>query len=169
MDAIETLITRRSIRKYTTAEVSEQDIHIILEAAMQSPSAFDERPWHFVIIKDKILLENLAENMPHCEMLKEAQIGILICGDKSVEKFPGFWIQDCSACAENILLAAHAMGLGAVWIGVYPVQERMDTLSKTLNVPKNITPFALISIGYPDEVLEPDNRYDKDKVHINTW
>jgi nitroreductase len=169
MDTLTAIYTRRSIRKYTSKVVPEDLLDGLLKAAMLAPSALDERPWHFVVIRQQEILENLADRMEHCEMLREATLGVLICGDTSLEQIEGFWVQDCSACAQNVLLAAHAMGLGAVWIGLHPLTGRMNTIREILGVPESIIPFALISLGYPGELLPAEDRFDSSRIHTNRW
>ncbi len=169
MDTLKAITSRRSIRKYTAEPISEADQKTLLNAAMTAPSAFDERPWHFVVMREKTLLCNLADKIDHCEMLREANMAILICGDQRLEKIPGFWSQDCSACTQNVLLAAHALGLGAVWLAVYPLQDRIETLRAELGIPQEVIPFALVSVGYPAEKLEGEERFDAARVHCNRW
>lgn len=169
MDAIEAIKTRRSIRKYTDQPVAEDIVQNILRMAFVAPSALDERPWHFVVIRDREMLRNLGERMEGCEMLETATLGILICGDESLEQIPGYWVQDCSACAQNILLAAHAHGLGACWIAAIGVEPRMNVLHGQLAIPRDVIPFALISMGYPDEQLPGEDRYDPARVHDELW
>ncbi|HQH27669.1 MAG TPA: nitroreductase family protein [Oligoflexia bacterium] len=171
MEALTAISTRRSIRKYTGQPLTEDTLLEIVRAGMAAPSAFDERPWHFVLIQEKGTLSKLASAMEHCEMLREAGAGLLICGDEALEKAQGMqiWVQDCSACAENILLAAHALGLGAVWLAIYPIAERSSAVRKALQIPQEISPFALISLGYPAEQLGAEDRYDANRVHREQW
>lgn len=169
MDTLEAIQTRRSIRTYRPDPVPEDLVAALLDAAFTAPSGFDERPWHFVTVTARETLDALAEAMPGCDMLKEATLGLLICGDESLEKFPGLWVQDCSACAENVLLAAHAQGLGAVWLALYPIEDRMQAVHQQLGVPDTIIPFALVSIGYPAEHLPGENRRDPTRLHHEHW
>lgn len=169
MDTLEAINTRRSIRKYTNEAVPSSMIRPLLDAAMRAPSALDQRPWHFVLIDDRSVLSGLADSMEHCDMLKESTLGLLICGDESLAQLKEFWVQDCSACAENVLLAAHAQGLGAVWIGLYPIDGRMEAVRSSLGIPDAITPFALISMGLPAETLPGEDRYDQTRLHTNHW
>ncbi len=169
MDTLEAIATRRSIRKYTSEAVPPENVSRLLDALFVAPSAMDARPWHFVLVDDRATLRALGRGMPHCEMLLEAPLGILICGDPSLERAPGFWPQDCSAAAQNLLLAAHALGLGAVWVGLYPMEERVETVRRALGVPAPVIPFALIAIGQPAERLPPENRRDPKKLHRNRW
>ncbi len=119
MNTLEAIRTRRSIRRYTDEKISPDKIRILLEAAMVAPSDMDQRPWQFVVIEGRSRLTGLADVMEHCDMLREATLGILVCGDLDREQLKGLWIQDCSAATQNLRLAAHEIGLGAVWIGVH--------------------------------------------------
>jgi nitroreductase len=107
--------------------------------------------------------------MEDCDMLREAACGVLVCGDPRLEKFPGFWVQDCSACTQNVLLAAHARGLGAVWIAIHPLDDRSAAVRRLLGIPEEIVPFALVSIGYPAEHLGGEDRFDSERVHYESW
>lgn len=170
METLRAIDTRRSIRKYTGASVATEVLNKMLKAAMQSPSAGDARPWHFVVIDDRQVLGDLEQRMPGTEMLAEATLGILVCGDPSLEEIPGFWPQDCSVATQHILLAAHDIGLGGCWIGLYPVEERTRATAEILGIPEGVIPFALCSIGYPNEDLPEEDRFDSEKVHHgNKW
>jgi len=169
MDALQAIFSRRSIRKFTRQPVAGDQIEILMKAASVAPSAGDQRPWHFVVITDTAVLRKLSAAMPKCEMLDTATLGILVCGDEALEKIPGYWVQDCSACAENILLAAHALGLGAVWIAIHPIPDRFNPCREILNVPENIFPFALIAAGHPNENLQGEDRLDPSRIHNNLW
>ncbi len=164
---IETIFARRSIRKYTDEPVSEKDVRTILEAAMAAPSASNRKPWHFVVVTDRKMLDSLARVHPYGKMLLEAPLCIAVCGDKTISA--RFWVQDCSAAAENLLLAATALGLGAVWLGVYPRESRVGPIRKVLNIPETVVPLNLISIGHPAEEKEPRTQYDELRVHREHW
>jgi nitroreductase len=169
MDAIEAIRTRRSIRKYVKKPVSKEQIKELIKIGMSAPSAGDEQPWHFIVIDDSNILKEIPSFHNHAQMLKDAAVAILVCGDLNLEKHKGMWVQDCSAATQNILIAVNAIGLGAVWLGVYPRKERVSSLRKLLNIPNNIVPFSLISIGYPAEEKKPSNRYSESRVHLNKW
>jgi nitroreductase len=169
MDTMDAIKTRRSIRSYQKKELTEQDIKEVLVAAMQAPSAGNEQPWQFVVINSRELLEKIPTIHIYASMVKDAAIAILVCGDVNAEKYKGFWTQDCSAATENLLLAAHARGIGAVWCGLYPNEERMKDFAKMFFLPTNIIPFALVPMGYPAEEKKPENRYKADRVHHNKW
>ncbi|MBO3804054.1 MAG: nitroreductase family protein [Candidatus Brockarchaeota archaeon] len=169
MDALEAILSRRSIRRYGRREVPDEVVEKLLAAAMSAPSAGNEQPWHFVVIKDRELLDAIPRFHPYSQMLKEAPLAVLVCGDPALEKHAGFWVQDCSAATQNLLIAAHALGLGGVWLGVYPLEERVKGIRNLLKIPERIIPFALVSLGYPEEKKPPANRYDSSRVHINAW
>ena len=169
MDAIKALNTRRSIRKYNEGKISEETINKIIEAGMEAPSAINEQPWHFIVITDKEILNKIPEIHPHALMARQATIGIIVCCDLSLEKAKDMWVQDCSAATQNILLAVHALGLGAVWTGVYPRKERVDGFKEMFNLPKDIIPFLFIPIGYPAEKPFKADRFKNSRIHYNKW
>ncbi len=169
VDAIEAIITRRSIRKYDSRPVSEDEIEKILRAGMSAPSAGNEQPWQFVVIDDREILDKIPEVHPYAKMIKEAPVAILVCADMRLEKYKDFWVQDVSAATENMLLAAHALGLASVWLGVHPRSERKEGLKRLLNLPEEIEPFALLPIGHPAEKKGPEDRFKPDRVHRNGW
>ncbi|RMF99994.1 MAG: nitroreductase family protein [Planctomycetota bacterium] len=169
MDALEAIHTRRSIRRYTSEPVSNEAIRELLRAAMMAPSARDARPWRFVVIDDRSILATIAERFPNAEMAAGAPVGILVCGDLNLEKSKGYWVVDCSAAVENLLLAAHAMGLGAVWTGVYPRTHRMEGLKELLGVPDHVQAHSLVIVGHPAETRSSDDRYEPQRVHHNRW
>ena len=169
MEIQHALTTRRSIRKYTQEKVPDIQINNMLEAAMYAPSANNKQPWHFVIIRNKETLEQIPIFHPNAKMIKDASLGILVCTDDDIENSVGYWIQDCAAATQNILLSAHGMGLGAVWCGIFPREERIVGIKKLFSLPQNITPFSLISIGHPDEQKEQPQRFSKERIHIEKW
>ena len=165
---MEAILSRRSIRKYTDKEVSKELEVNLLKAAMAAPSAHNRQPWHFIIIRDRDILKKITEFHRHSQMLKEASLAIIVCGDNEVQK-TDFWIHDCSAATENILIAAQAFGLGAVWLGVHPSDDYIKGVKELLQIPDHVTPLGIISIGYPAEEKPPGNRFDPSKVHENKW
>lgn len=169
MDAIEAILNRRSIRKYKKKIISNETIQILLHAACSAPSAGNQQPWHFVLLDDREILNIIHTFHPSAKMLKEADKAILVCGDLYLEKFKGYWMIDCAAATENILLAAHSLGLGACWLGVYPREGRIRGMKKLLRLPTNVIPFALISLGYPAEIKSSENRYSISRFHQNKW
>lgn len=167
MEAMETILTRRSIRHYTDQSVSPELITRLLRAAMQAPSASNKQPWYFVVIDDRQILDKVPEFHPYSNMLWQAPLAIAVCANSEAQ--PLYWTQDCAAATENILLAAHAEGLGAVWLAIYPREERVRGLKILLGLPDNIMPLSLISVGYPSEKKMPEDRYDPSRVHNNHW
>jgi len=171
MDAMTAILSRRSIRKYTKQAIPDEVVKGLLEAGMSAPSAGNEQPWHFIVIDDRQILDEIPKCQPYSQMLKEAPIAILVCKDDHLEKeiVRGFWVQDCSAATENILIAAQAKGLGAVWIGIYPREDWQIGFRKLLSLPDHVIPFSLISIGYPAEQKPRADRYNVSRIHHNRW
>ena len=166
---METIYNRRSIRKYTEQAVSDEVLCELVRAGMSAPSAGNEQPWEYVIITDRALLDEIPSIHPHSKMLQQAPAAILICGDLKREVYEGYWVQDCSAATQNMLLEIVDRGLGGVWLGVYPIKERVMALRKLLNIPEHVVPFALISLGYPAEAKPPKGEYDEQRVHRDRW
>lgn len=162
------ILERRSIRKYTGEPVSEENIKDLMKAAMAAPSAHNKQPWEFIIVKDREVLTEITKFHPYSKMLNEAPLAIIVCGDQSKED-SGYWVQDCSAATENILLAAQDKGLGAVWLGVYPYENLVQSLKKIFGIPEHVIPMNIIAVGHPEEKKEPADRYDENRIHINKW
>jgi nitroreductase len=169
MDAYECLLTRRSIRSFTDKKVSDDLVQKILTAGMYAPSARNERPWHFIVIRDRNTFEKIMSYHPYAQMLKSADVLIAVVAEPPSEENKGYCAVDCSAATENILLAAHALGLGSVWLGVYPREERMTKLSEVLNLPENIIPISLVAIGYPAIQPTQPERFDLSRIHYEKW
>jgi len=169
MDTIEAIMTRRSIRKYTANRVPAEAVEQILRAGMAAPSAANEQPWHFVVITERKTLVQVPAFHPHAHMLKEAALAILVCNDSALELSKGRGVLDCSAATQNMLLAAHDLGLGAVWVGIFPVEERMNGMRKLLNMPARIVPISLVSIGYNSEGPRMEDRFKPERVHYEHW
>ena len=169
MDALDALSTRRSIRRHTVAPVSDALIAALLRAAMSAPSAGNQQPWQFVVIRDRQLREAISTFHPFADMVRKAPAAVLVCGDLERERYPGYWVQDCAAATENLLLAAHASGLGAVWVGVYPKEDRVARFQQLLGLPSRVIPLALVPLGWPDERLPAVDRFDPGRVHQNLW
>jgi len=177
--AIENIMTRTSIRKYKDQPVEQEKIDIMLKAAMAAPTAINRQPWHFVVVTDTAIINKLAGPRP-----TNAPLMIVVCGDMSKtyfpddmpggkagekRKMPDFWVQDVSAATENLLLAAHALGLGAVWTGGYPDMERSMGIAKNINAPQDIVPLCVVRVGYPDEAPEPKDKFNEANVSYNTY
>jgi len=169
MELFNAIFDRRSIRKYKTQPVEEEKIQQILKAAMYAPSARDTQSWQFVTITRRVMLDELTRVHPYAGMLAEAPLAILVCGDKTLEPNEGYLSINCSAATQNILLASHALGLGSVWLGVYPRPERIKAISTALNLPEYIIPIALIAVGYPAEIKERPERFLPERIHKGKW
>ena len=169
---LETIMTRTSIRKYADRPVEKEKIEAMLRAGMAAPTAVNKQPWHFVVVNDRAKLNELAAANPRAKMLQTVPLAIVVCGDmnKAMQgKGQAYWIQDCSAATENILLAAHAQGLGAVWTGVYPMEDRIQPLSKTLKLPETVIPLCTIVIGYPAEQPKPKDKWKPENISYNEF
>ena len=170
METLEAILTRRSIREYTPQAVPDELVQELLAAAMQAPSAGNQQPWHFILVTERKQLDALAGVLPFGQNLKAAPLGIVVCADLELERYPGYWVQDCSAATQNLLLAAHARGLGAVWLGVYPVEERVAGVKQVLGLPGQVVPLCVVPLGYPAAKPEPPaRRYDETRLHRNHW
>ena len=169
MDALEAILTRRSIRVFEPGEIPLSTLKELVKAAMYAPSAADEQPWYFVIITDRVLLDRIPSLHPYASMVADAPAAILVCGSPGLEKHAGMWVQDCAAATQNLLLAAHAKGLGAVWVGVHPREDRIAPLRQLIEMPEAIIPFALIPLGHPAEKADAEDRYRPELIHLNKW
>ena len=167
---LDNIATRTSVRDYEARPVEKEKIEKMLRAAMATPTAMNKQPWHFVVVDQRNVLDALAGANPYAKMLKKAPLAIVVCGntDKMIEGGGrDFWIQDASAATENLLLAAHAMGLGAVWTGAYPSEERCISISKVLSLSDNLVPLNMIVVGYPAEHPQPKQKFKEENVSYN--
>lgn len=169
MDILEAIFTRRSIRKYTGEAISEDQLKLILQAGFAAPSAHNRQPWHFVVVRDRGSLEAIANDHPYAKMLPQAGCGIVVCGDRQREENLSYLAENCSAAIQNMLLAAHGLGLGAVWCGIYPVNERTQMIGNLLGLPEHIVPIGLVVTGHKNEERPSENRYDDGRVHFEKW
>ena len=160
------IFSRRSIRVYTEEPVSETDLQGLLQAGMAAPSGSNRKPWHFVAVTDRETLRALAEAHPYGRMLARAGAAIAVCGDPAIS---AWWEQDCSAATENILIAAAALGLGAVWLGSHGNPEREEAIRGVLGIPESVAVLSLLSIGHPAEEKAPRTQYDAGRVHRDRW
>ena len=173
--ALECILTRTSVRQYDeNRTISRDTIETLLRAAMAAPTAVNKQPWAFVAIDNRQDLDSLAAVLPYARMLAKAPLAIVTCGDmsKTIDgETPdkGFWIQDVSAATENLLLAAHALGLGAVWTGVYPDADRVKAVQQRLGMPDSIIPLAVVPVGYPAGPQTPKDKWKTENVHFNRW
>jgi nitroreductase len=165
------LLGRRSIRVYSPGDVSEPVVTKLLEAAMAAPSAMTKDPWRFVMVRDKQTLSKLATLHPGAAMLSSAAMAIVVCGDLDVafDRQISYLLQDCSAATENLLLAAHAQGLGACWVGIHPGEALIKQVKELLSLPATVVPVAVVSLGQPGEQLPARTRYNAGHVHREKW
>ncbi len=169
MEVLEAIFSRRSIRNFLDQPIEQEKIELLLRAGMQAPSAHNKQPWHFLIINERSLLNQIADFHPYAKMLYQAPLAIAVCGDLGLESNDRYLALNCAAATENILLAAHGLGLGAVWVAVYPREERIKKIKLLLELPLHIIPISLVAVGYPRQTVEAVNRYDPEKVHVNRW
>ncbi|MBQ3624092.1 MAG: nitroreductase family protein [Prevotella sp.] len=169
---INNIMTRTSVRQYQDKAVEQDKVETMLRAGMAAPTAVNKQPWHFIVVNDKAILEKIAEINPNKRMLKTAPLGIIVCGN--LEKALSgdaqqYWIQDTSAATENILLAAHGLGLGAVWTALFPNKNRYEPLRELLGIPEHIMPLNIIIIGYPAESPTPKDKWKPENVSYNKF
>ena len=169
MNTIEAIRTRRSIRHYTEQRIAPELVKELLQAAMRAPSAGNAQSWQFVVVDDRSLLDQVPSVSPFAAMCKHAPLAILVCGDTTTEKYPGFSVQDCSAAIMCILLAAHEKGLGAVWTGAYPMADRVAGRKNLFGLPDYVIPLGLVVVGHPAKAVPPQDRYREEQVHHNKW
>jgi len=164
------IFNRRSVRTYTDQSISQEDILALLKAAMQAPSAGNQQPWDFIVIQEKQNLLQLKMILPYGKCLEQSPLAIVVCGNKNYQKFEyDFWVQDCSAAIQNLLLEAVYLDLGAVWLGCYPIEERVTKVQELLSLPSSVIPLGIISIGHPDTSPEPINRFKEERIHYENW
>lgn len=170
--AMETILTRASVRSYTPEQVAPEQVELLLRAAMAAPSAVNKQPWAFVVVNERETLDSLAASLPYAKMLAGAPLAIVVCGDLtkallSVEQ--AYWVQDCSAATQNLLLAAHSLGLGAVWTGVFPREDRAAEVKRILNLPAHLVPLNVIPVGHPEGETKPKDKWEPANVHYNRF
>jgi flavin reductase (DIM6/NTAB) family NADH-FMN oxidoreductase RutF/nitroreductase len=171
-DVLTTIFERKSVRNYTSQQVSKEQLTLLVKAGMAAPTAVDKRPWAFVAVTDRTMLNQLADVLPYAQMLRTATSAIVVCGDlsKALEgDAQAYWVQDCSAATQNILLAAEGIGLGAVWTGVHPIKDREDLVRKAINAPSHIVPLNVIAVGYPTGQDKPKDKWDETILHWEKW
>ena len=168
---IENILTRVSVRQFTGETISNEQIQTLLHAAMAAPTAMNRQPWAFMVITDTTMLARLGEAFPFCHCGKGAACAFVMCGDmnKVIEACPDFWIHDVSAATENLLLAAHAMDLGAVWTGVFPNMDRVNEVRAMLAIPEQYVPLCIVPVGHPAEQPEIKDKFLEENIHYNVW
>lgn len=169
MDVIEAINTRRSIRKFTGEVISDENLNIILKAGFQAPSAHNYQSQEFIAIREKKVVQQISDGHKYAKMLVSAGCGIVVCGDKEKQPLNGLLVADCSASIENMLLAAHGLGLGAVWVGIHPVEAFEKLIAQVLNIPDNIIPVGMVVVGIKSEEKGSIEKYDEGKVHRDKW
>ncbi len=163
------IFSRRSIRRFTDEPVSDTHLEKLLRAAMNAPSACNEQPWEFVVLRDREIMKGFRAFQRFSAPLDTAACAVVVCGDTTRQQFDGFWIQDCSAAAENLLLEAEYLGLGAVWMGLYPIEHWVKKTKELLNLPEKVIPLGVIAVGHPAARVEPADRYNPERVHFDKW
>ncbi len=171
---IDCIMTRASVRSYTGEQVSDSLVSKILRAGMAAPTAANQQPWHFVVINDQNLKDSITDAFEYTKMVKDCSFAVVVCGDmdnlfQGDVPDGGFWVEDCSAASENMLLAAHALGIGGVWCGIYPLKDREQRLRAILNLPSNLTPLNVMAFGYPAQPVAPKDKWAPSKIHYNAY
>jgi nitroreductase len=169
MDAVTSLMTRRSIRQYTDEDVTAEQLETLLRAAMAAPSAGNQQPWRFVVVRDAEVRAKLAEATPYSSPIGRAPLGFVVLADTRENKHPGYWVQDCSAAIQNLLVAAHAIGLGGVWIGVHPNPEREEAVAAIVDPPEGFEVLSMIAVGHPAHPGPDVDRYRTEFVRTDSW
>lgn len=169
MQTKDAILTRRSIRKYKPEPLKKEQLEEMLKSAMQAPSANNFQPWHFIVLQDKNKLQQIPSFHPHAAMAQDAAAAVLVCANSATKEPEGYWVQDCSASTQNLLLSAHDQGIGAVWVGVYPRKERIEAFQKLFDIPPEFIPFSLAVLGYPAENKEKEERFNRQRVHYDKW
>jgi len=167
---MEVIDDRRSVRTYQDRMVEPEKVERLLRAAMQAPSAGDQRPWEFLVVRDRGACARLSTMSPYAKHVAKAPVAIVLLGNGGRMRFPENWEQDMAAAAENLLLEAVSQGLGAVWTGVCPIPERMDAVRKQFSLPDELKSFAVIAVGYPrrEDANHPVDRFDPERIHLET-
>jgi nitroreductase len=169
MDLIRTILTRRSVRNFKQKAIPNELTKELIRAGMYAPSARNTQPWHFIVTDKREKLDALSEIHPYALMLKKATLAILVCGDLKLENSEYYIIQNCSAATQNILLAAHSLGLGSVWLGIQPRKERIKSMKDFFKLPDHIIPVSLIAVGYPDESVQMPERFKPERIKYDEW
>ena len=171
-DAMKIIYSRKSVRHFTNRAVTKDQLNQILRAGMSAPSAMNQQPWEFFVITDHKTLLELSKGLTSTPMLDKISAAIIVCGNtdkKEKLNEAAYWILDCSAASENILLAVEALGLGTVWTAVYPDNNKISFVRKTLRIPYNYIPLNCIPIGYPTGEDKPKDKFKPEKIHWNQW
>jgi len=170
---IKDIMGRRSIRRYKDTPVDKETIEVLLKAGMAAPSAHNNQPWELMVLTERKILDQLAEEHPYAKMLRQAPVCLIVCGNRerfcTADDEEDFWVQDCSAVTENILIAAQSLGLGTCWCGVTPRPVLIEMVSRIAGIPEGIVPLDLIAVGYPDDDPSVKDKWVPERVHWNKW
>jgi nitroreductase len=169
MEVLDAIWNRRSIRQYTMDQVTDDQISSLLKAAMYAPSAVNKQPWHFIVFRDKTTFKKITEKHPNASMLLQASAAILVCWDERLQHDTGYGPVDCAAATQNILLAAYSMGIGSVWVGLYPRLPRMEGIQEIFKLPPEIKGFCIVSLGFPAEKKLQPQRFNPERIHFEKW
>jgi len=170
-ELLKVILGRKSVRVFTGEKMDKETVNLLIRAGMAAPSSMNKQPWSFIGITDRAILNELGDGLPYAKMLKQAGAAIVVCGSPDFEnaELRDYWVQDCSAATENILLAVEAIGLGAVWTGVFPRKDRLDYVRKTLKIPPEYLPLNVLAIGQPATLTQPKDKYISEKIHWDCW
>jgi nitroreductase len=170
-DQLAFIFGRRSIRAYSPGDITDDTVTRLLKAAMAAPSAMTKDPWRFIIVRQPTTLSALAEALPGGKILATATLSVVVCGDldAAFDRQLSFLLQDCSASIENLLLAAHALGLGACWVGVHPSEDAVRRLKGLFGLPSAVIPVAVVSLGLPGEDPGARTRFNPENIHFERW
>jgi nitroreductase len=163
---IDTILSRRSIRNFTPEALDEETLTLLLKAAMSAPTASNSQPWEFIVVTQNEILDEIRSKFLFARY--NAPAAIVVCGNEGIANNAEgrkHWVQDCSAATENILLAAAGLGLGAVWIGIYPYPSKIKPIAEVLGIPENVTPLSMVYVGHPAETKPPSNRYNEHRIY----
>ncbi len=171
---IDCIMTRASVRSYTDEQINDSLVNKILRAGMAAPTAANQQPWQFIVVNEQNLKDSITAAFEYTKMVEKCSFAVVVCGDmdnlfKGDIPDGGFWVEDCSAASENMLLAAHALGIGGVWCGIYPLKDREQRLRSILNLPPNLTPLNVMAFGYPAQPVAPKDKWIPSKIHYNAF
>ena len=170
METLEAINTRRSIRKFILRDVPDDAVTKILQAGMCAPTSGNQRPWQFIVIRERAMIDRIIEAYPYLkQMLPDVPVTIMVCFDKNLEKYENRWQMDCANTTLSMLLAAHSLGYGGLWLEIYPVDERIPKIQESFGIPESVIPFAVVVIGHAAEQKPQIDRFDQSKVHYDKW
>jgi nitroreductase len=170
METLEAINTRRSIRKFILREIPDEIVTKILQAGMCAPTSGNQRPWQFIVIRDRVMIDRFIEAYPYSKkMLPDVPVTIMVCFDRNLEKYEKRWQMDCANATLSMLLATHSLGYGGLWLEIYPIEERINKIQDSFGIPDSVVPFALVTIGHAAEEKPPIDRFDQSIIHYDKW